>query len=59
MVMKEVFMPVVIDPDGKIRERLTRIHKETRVQKQKLAAEVMTAGLDVIERRFAERAVQE
>ena len=50
----ETFLPMVLDPKGQIRDRMLRIHKQTRIQKQKLAAEIMTAGLDVIERRLAE-----
>lgn len=47
------FYPVVLDPSGAIRGRLAKLHEKTRIQKQKLAAEIMAAGLDVIEHRIA------
>ena len=47
------FYPVVLDPSGEIRNRLAKLHNKTRIQKQKLAAEIMAAGLDVIENRIA------
>ena len=50
---KDTFFPVVLDPTGTIRNRILKIHQQTRIQKQKLAAEIMTAGLDVIENRIA------
>ena len=49
----DTFAPVVLDPTGKIRGRMIRIHRRTRIQKQKLAAEAMTLGLDEMERRIA------
>ena len=50
---KDIFFPVVLDLTGTIRNRILKIHQQTRIQKQKLAAEIMTAGLDVIENRIA------
>ena len=52
MAKNSNFHPVVNDPDRKIRNRVSRLHKRTRIQKQRLAAEIMTAGLDVVEKRM-------
>lgn len=56
MDYKSCFYPQVLDEGGRLRRRFDDLHRRTRVQKMRLAAEALDAGLTELEKRISDDA---
>ena len=46
-----VFQPVVLDDNGKIRERFNSLYTKTRIEKRALASKIFDVGMKILEKK--------